>query len=187
MNGKILNYENIATDVSVDAKTVKNYYEILEDTLLGFTLPAFDQSIRKQMRKSPKFYFIDRSLQRGLEKNFEPITKQSSAWGIAFEHWLISEIYKLNIYNKSKYELSYIMTKTDKEIDLVLKKKTELIFIEIKSKNIIKKEDCATLESFIQTEPKIKGFVFSTDPIPKKIGSVFCLPWKQGLLELGLK
>ena len=104
MNGKILNFEKIAKDVLVDSKTIKNYYEILEDTLLGFYLPAFDESIRKQMRKAPKFYFIDRSLQRALEKNIEPLAKQTGAWGIAFEHWLMTEIYKMNVYKKRNYE-----------------------------------------------------------------------------------
>ena len=68
MNGKILNYDKISSDIGVDPKTIKNYYEILEDTLLGFHLPAFDESIRKQIRKAQKFYFIDRSIQCGLEK-----------------------------------------------------------------------------------------------------------------------
>lgn len=187
MNGKILNFEKIASDVSVDSKTVKNYYEILEDTLLGFHLPAYEESIRKQIRKAPKFYFVDRSIQRALEKNFEPLTKQTSAWGIAFEHWLITEIYKLNVYKKKNYELSYIMTKTNKEIDLVLKKPNkEIIFIEIKSKDSVNEDDCKILESFVRSESKSKGYLFSTDKIAKKIGSIHCLHWEKGLEQLGL-
>lgn len=189
MNGKILNFEKIAKDVLVDSKTIKNYYEILEDTLLGFYLPAFDESIRKQIRKAPKFYFIDRSLQRALEKNFEPLAKQTGAWGIAFEHWLMTEIYKMNVYKKRNYELSYIMTKSNKEIDLVLRKPNkELIFIEIKSKNAVNEDDCKTLEFFVASESKSKSkaYLFSTDPISKKIGSVHCLYWQKGLDILGL-
>lgn len=187
MNGKILNYDKISNDVGADSKTIKNYYEILEDTLLGFHLPAFDESIRKQIRKAQKFYFIDRSIQRGLEKNFEPLKVQTSSWGFAFEHWLITEIYKLSTYKKKNYQFSYLMTKTNKEVDLIIRKPNkELIFIEIKSKDNITADDCKILQSFIDTDPKIKGYVFSTDPTSKKIGSVYCLHWQKGLNELGL-
>ncbi len=187
MNGKILNFEKISNDVGVDSKTIKNYYDILEDTLLGFYLPAYAESLRKQMRKSAKFYFIDRSLQRGLEKNFEPLTKKTSSWGIAFEHWLITEIYKLNSYKKKNYEFSYVMTKTNKEIDLVLRKPNkETIFIEIKSKDLVTQDDCKTLEFFLAPDSKTEAYLFSTDPVPKKIGRVHCLYWEKGLAMLGL-
>ena len=58
-NGAIVNYANIARDVGADPKTVITYFSILEDTLVGFLLPAFHRSIRKQQRVNPKFYFFD--------------------------------------------------------------------------------------------------------------------------------
>ena len=79
------------------------------------------------------------------------------------------------------------MTKSNKEIDLVIRKPNkELIFIEIKSKNAVNADDCKTLESFVASESKSKAYLFSTDPISKKIGSVHCLYWQKGLDILGL-
>ena len=85
------------------------------------------------------------------------------------------------------------MTKSNKEIDLVIRKPNkELIFIEIKSKNSVNADDCKTLESFVESESKpkskskSKAYLFSTDPISKKIGSVHCLYWQKGLDILGL-
>ncbi len=81
------------------------------------------------------------------------------------------------------------MTKSNKEIDLVIRKPNkELIFIEIKSKNAVNEDDCKTLESFVESKSKSKSkaYLFSTDPISKKIGSVHCLYWQKGLDILGL-
>jgi predicted AAA+ superfamily ATPase len=58
-NGQIVNYSKIARDVGVDTTTVQNYFSILEDTLIGFHLPAYHRSIRKRQRESPKFYLFD--------------------------------------------------------------------------------------------------------------------------------
>ena len=66
MNGKILNYSSIARDVGVDFKTVQEYFSILEDTLVGFELPAFHLSVRKQQRQSPKFFLFDMGIKRAL-------------------------------------------------------------------------------------------------------------------------
>jgi len=58
MNGKIINYAKIARDLGVEDKTIREYYSILEDTLIGFSLNAFQHSFRKQLSTKPKFYFL---------------------------------------------------------------------------------------------------------------------------------
>jgi uncharacterized protein len=57
-NGKIINYANLARDVGVDDKTIKEYFTILEDTLVGFLLEPFQHSFRKRLSQKPKFYFL---------------------------------------------------------------------------------------------------------------------------------
>ena len=70
-NGTIINYANIARDVGADPKTVISYFSILEDTLVGFLLPAFHRSIRKQQRTNPKFYFFDTGVKRSLDRTLD--------------------------------------------------------------------------------------------------------------------
>lgn len=65
-NGKILNYANIARDVGVDDKTIKKYFTLLEDTLLGFFLEPYQNSFRKRLSHKPKFYFFDSGVVRAL-------------------------------------------------------------------------------------------------------------------------
>lgn len=74
MNGKILNFSSIAKDVGVDDKTVKNYYSILEDTLIGFYLNPFNSSFRKRLSSKPKFYFFDTGVTRALRNIFKCAT-----------------------------------------------------------------------------------------------------------------
>ena len=57
-NGLLINFSNIARDTGMDGKTVRSYYEILEDTLVGFWLEPFQTSVRKRLKQSPKFYFF---------------------------------------------------------------------------------------------------------------------------------
>jgi predicted AAA+ superfamily ATPase len=91
-NGEILNYTKISRDIGVDHKTVANYYQILEDTLVGFYLPPFHKSVRKRQLESPKFYLFDTGVKRALERSFNiPLNKRSYAYGKAFEHFVILE------------------------------------------------------------------------------------------------
>ena len=68
-NGKLINYANIGRDCGIDAKTVKEYYQILEDTLLGYHLkPYKNQKKREDLVASSKFYFFDVGVLNGLMK-----------------------------------------------------------------------------------------------------------------------
>lgn len=101
MNGKIINYRKIARDVGVDSTTVQNYFSILEDTLIGFYLPSYSKSIRKRQREAPKFYLFDPGIVRALSKNLDVKLKPGNyAYGDAFEHFVILEIFKLISYFK---------------------------------------------------------------------------------------
>ena len=95
-NGTIVNYANIARDVRADPKTVISYFSILEDTLVGFLLPAFQRSIRKQQRANPKFYYFDTGIKRALERTLEvPLRSGTYEYGKAFEHFLVTQIVHL--------------------------------------------------------------------------------------------
>jgi predicted AAA+ superfamily ATPase len=132
-NGKIINYSNIARDVGVDAKTVMEYFSILEDTLIGFHLEAFQHSFRKRLSQKPKFYFFDLGIVRALTHNLNiPLKPQTSAYGEAFEHFIILECIRLASYNNKEFRFSYLNTKDNVEIDLVVERPGQsYLFIEI--------------------------------------------------------
>ncbi len=184
VNGKPLNFDAIARDVGVDGKTVKNYFQILEDTLLGFFLEAFDTSVRKRLRKAPKFFFFDVGVARALARQLTvPLSPGSYAWGDAFEHFLLTEMKRLSAYSGNQFEFSYIRSERDVEIDVICERpgQTQLM-IEIKSTTKITAEDTKSLSTLgREISPKAELVVFSNDPIEQKLGGVLCLPWQEGL------
>lgn len=186
-NGQIVNFSNIATDVGVDTKTAQSYFQILEDTLVGFLLEPFHYSIRKRQRQNPKFYFFDLGVKRALGRRLEePMHASSYAFGDAFEHFVILEAFRLNEYLRKDYRFSYLRTKDDAEIDLILERPgMPLALVEIKSTDQVDERDTRTLERFLPDFKKAEAFCLSRDPRPKKIGSVTALPWDQGFRELG--
>ncbi len=185
MNGKPINYTSISRDVGVETPTVKTYYEILEDTLLGFLVPSFGPSVRKQQRIAPKFYFFDLGVKKALGKTLSVrLNPQTSEWGYAFEHLVIAEIQRLNDNLSADYELSYLLTKDGFEIDLILTRAgSELIFIEIKSAEKVHIEDFSKLAHFI-TEQKGIGYVLSNDPTARIDQGLLLLPWRDGLKKI---
>ncbi len=182
-NGKIVNYANIARDVGVDAKTVSAYFEILEDTLLGFTLESYRHSFRKRLRLSPKFYFIDVGIARALSRTLSvPPVPSTNYYGELFEQFIVTECIKLAGYTKSEYRFSYLMTEGDVEVDLIVERPGEkLLLIEIKSKACVEKEDLKSLMSIASDFEECESVCFSCDSREKKIDEVMIYPWQIGI------
>lgn len=185
MNGKIINYSNIARDVGVDDKTVKNYYALLEDTLIGFFLEGFEHSFRKRLSTKPKFYFFDTGITRSLGRLLSvPLQPSTPAYGDAFEHFVILECFKLRDASHSEFRFSYLKTKDDAEIDLVVERPGQpILFIEIKSGTHITRN---SLSSFIQLTKDFgpcEAICLCDDPLEKMIEHIRVLPWKKGLKQ----
>ncbi|MBI2119408.1 MAG: ATP-binding protein [Elusimicrobia bacterium] len=185
-NGTILNYSKIARDVGVDYKTVQSYFAILEDTLLGFFIEPYHHSIRKQQHQAPKFYFFDSGVKRALENALDiPLKKSTYLFGNAFEHWLITEIYRLNHYKKKDYRFYYLRTKDQAEIDLIIERpgKKHLI-IEIKSTDRPDPIEAKKLERFLNDFPGAEAYLFCTADQIQQMGKVLCLPWREGIRRI---
>ncbi len=187
MNGKIINKSAIALDVGIDDVTVANYFEILEDTLLGFNLPAFHQSVRKAQRQAPKFYLVDPGIKRALEKTLSvELLPQTSAWGDAFEHWVILDIIKNASYRRLDWSFSYLRTKDDAEIDLIVDRPgKKRVLIEIKSKSHVTSQDAKTLETLgLAVDPDAEHVLLSNDPLEAKFGKTHAIHWIEGIKRL---
>jgi predicted AAA+ superfamily ATPase len=188
MNGKIINYSKIGLEIGSSPNTVQTYFDILVDTLIGNIIPAYNISVRKQQKLSPKFYFIDSGIQRALAGNLTVAVQPSTySFGNQFEGFVINEIIKLNQYHKKDYKLSYLMTKDSVEIDLIIQRPGETtVLLEIKSGNAVAEKDLKNLHRLSQDIKNSVGYCLSNDPIQRDVGDVKCFPWRQGLKALGL-
>ncbi|MCX6117845.1 MAG: AAA family ATPase [Proteobacteria bacterium] len=185
-NGTVINYSNISNDTRVDPKTVQRYFQILEETLLGFFLEPFHKSLRKRQRANPKFYFFDIGVQRALTSDFaKEFGRGSLGFGNRFEHFVICEIVRLNHYYQSGFDISFIREDDDLEIDVVLSHPSgKLWFIEIKSTDFVQQSHGESLLYFGEKFRNAKGRVWSCDPIAKSFGNIAALPWQDGLKEV---
>lgn len=185
-NGSILNYSKIARDSGVDSKAVERYFEILSDTLVGHYLEPYSRSLRKRQSQKAKFYFFDLGVKRALENTLNvDLNPSTYAYGRAFEHFFIVECMRLNDYFRKDYRFSYLRTKDDFEIDLIVERPgLKELFIEIKSTGAIDEITVNKYKTF-KRETKIRElWIVSNDGTIRKSGDIWILPWKEALHRL---
>lgn len=183
VSGKIINHKKIADEIGVSTVTVQSYFQIVEDTLLGFYLPAFHGSVRKSQRISPKFYLFDTGVKKALEESLDQeVAPRTSVYGEVFESFLINEIIRLNAYFEKGFRFSYYATKNNVEIDLVISRGTSNHLVEIKSKNKIDPTEVSTMGAAASAFPHLKrAFYLSNDSSRQKIGNIECMHWRTFL------
>lgn len=186
MNGKILSYSKIAKDAGVDSKAVERYFEILADTFIGFFLEPYHESVRKRQFQKAKFYFFDLGVKKALDRTLTvPIVPQSYSYGDAFESFFILECIRLNDYYLKDFKFSYLRTKDNLEIDLIIDRPgLGRVFIEIKSTKNFNTYDTSRYLA-IAKDLKAKHFWFVTqDKHPRTVDKFLILPWQEALKKL---
>ena len=120
-NGQEINFSKIARMCLTNHNTLKAYYQILEDTLLGRFLWPLAGSTRQQLTKRPKFYLFDTGVIRGvLGREMSPLRSSTYEYGALFESWVINEVWRINSYYKKNLQTFFYRTDDGAEVDLVL-------------------------------------------------------------------
>lgn len=187
-NGKIINYAKIARDVGTNDKTVKNYFSLLEDTLLGKILEPFHCSFRKRLKSAPKFYFFDVGIVRALTHMLNiPIMERTSYYGELFESFVVMECIKLASYYYSDYRFSYLMTADGAEIDLIVERPAKsLLLIEIKNSTQVQALELKNISKISNELDTCEAVCFSNDPHRRKVDNIMIYPWQEGIKEFFL-
>ena len=180
-NGEIVNYTNIATECGVSSPSIKEYFQILEDTLIGRFLPSYQKKPKRKVIQAPKFYFFDVGIANFLAKQ-NLIEPESKVFGKAFEHYLYHEIYVHSKYSGLEYPISYWRTTSQIEIDFVLGNNE--VGIEVKASKLANNRHLKGLKQFSDEYQVKKLILISNDPRPRKIGNIYILPWKIFLDKL---
>ena len=116
---QLISYETIARDCGVSAPTVKSYFEILSDTLLGHFLPAYAIRPKRRQTLSPKFYFADVGVVNHLAQRGQ-MAAGSSAFGVAFENFIHHELRAWIEYRQRSEQLTYWQLTTGVEVDFIV-------------------------------------------------------------------
>jgi predicted AAA+ superfamily ATPase len=185
-SGKIINANKISRDVGADPKTVQTYFQILEDTLLGFHLDAYHSSIRKRLRQAPKFYFVDTGIARCLSRMLNVVPEPSTSYcGELFESFVVGALHARDNYLQNDYRMTYLESLGGAEIDLVIERPGRaLALVEIKSTEAVREDHCSGLKHFQKDFPDAEFFCVSRDQREKRFGAIKAIPWQRALEEI---
>ncbi len=163
-DGEMINYENIASDCGVSAKTVKSYFRILYDTLIGYEIPAYTKVVKRRISQAPKFYYFDVGLANYLMGR-NSLKRGTDDFGHAFEHYIVQEILAYRGYFRRRENISYWHTYTGLEVDLVIG--DARVAIEIKSSEEVMNRHKTGLNAFKEEHPDCRAILVSLDPITR--------------------
>lgn len=182
-NTEIVNYTNIAQDCGVSAKTVKEYFAILEETMLGFYLPAYTRVVKRRLIQSPKFYYFDVAIPNHLLRRV-PLQAGTDIYGHALEHLVVQELRAyLSYYYGEDKTLSYWRTLDNKyEVDAIIGDAE--IAIEVKSSDNVTSHDTKGLKAFGEEHPEAKLILISMEDRPRKLNNIDIWPVEQFLPRL---
>lgn len=185
-NGNTLNYSNIARETGTSSQTIRSYFQILEDTLIGFFLLPYSRSQRKRLSMHPKFYFFDTGVVRALSgKLTVPLHRGTIEYGRVFEHFLILEVARMIHYLRKDCRISHYRTEAGAEVDLIVETpRGTTIAIEIKGTDRIASAHLRGLRSFSEDCRQAKLICACLVPARRTLGSVTVLPWQELLQTL---
>jgi len=180
---EVINYSNIARDIHSDPKTVSGYYDILEDTLLGFRLPSYDRSVRRKHKKAPKFYLFDTGVSRALAERVDyDLAPKTFEYGQLFESFIVNEIKRRLTYLDRQFSLSYLRVSDENEIDLIIEQSSKARWIiEIKSTTNIDERHVRALVALRDEFQDAQALVISNDCTPKTFSGISALHWSEGI------
>lgn len=179
--GELINYTNIARDCGVDAKTVREYFYILEDTLVGSMLyPYSKRKSREIITQMPKFYLFDVGVGGYLSRRIV-LEEKGEQFGRAFEHFIYMELQAYNHYAEKDMDIRYWRTKAGHEVDFVL---GDEICIEVKGTDLVKPSDLKGIVAFKDESRPRKAIVVCNEKEPRLSGDISIMPWRIFLEEL---
>lgn len=179
-----VNFSAVSRDCQVALSTVKEYYSILEDTLIGFFLYPYLKSQRKRMSRQPKFYFFDNGATRALLGTLQD-PPAISEQGRLFEQWLVQEVIRLNDYQQKDWKLSFWRTSHGAEVDLLISRGMKLLYaIECKFTKQPSMSHLSGLRSFHEQYPDVPCYIAAPVSRPARLSFARVVPPRQLLNEL---
>lgn len=183
-NGEEINYSNISSDCGVSVRTLEGYFGILNDTLIGFEIPAFSATKKRKAITRAKYFLFDIGVVNSLTKRGR-IEFKSELFGRAFEHFIALELRAYLAYNFSELSLQYWRSTSHFEVDFIIGNK---LAIEIKGTDLVTDKHLKGIRA-LKEEGLIQNYaVISLDPNERLThDGISIWPWKVFLKKLWLR
>ena len=177
--GQMVNVAAISREVGLSQPTVKSYYQLLEDMFIGFHVPAYSKSPRKNLLSTPRFFFFDLGIRHAASGVIPDRNIVRANPGRYFEQWVGIEIWKRLQY-RGDGTLHHLRTKDGAEVDFIVEVGAHVIPLDVKWTPNPSLRDVTHLARFLSENPRAKrGYVICRCPRPAKLNeSITALPWQ---------
>ena len=182
-HGELLNYAAIARDCGVEAKTVRAYFEILQDTLVGYLIYPFHRHTgRQSISAAPKFYLFDVGV-AGQVCGRTLSAAGGAEFGRAFEHFLLLEIIAARGYREMEYPIEFWRTKSGLEVDFVLDRGA----VAVEAKARVRSGDLRPIRAFVEEFAPRRAIVVTAEADRRRVHGIDIMPYHEflGLLHAG--
>ena len=174
-SSELINYVNIARETGVSHKVIRTYFDILEDTYLGFRIAPWKKSKNRRMIITEKFYLFDVGVANYLSRH-QPLLG-SPEFGKAFEHYILMELKAYQAYRNPDMPITFWRTSTGREVDFILGEKE--LAVEIKGSSRVHEGDIRSLQALIEDGPVKKRCLVCLEKQPRTLaGNIQILPWQ---------
>jgi predicted AAA+ superfamily ATPase len=173
-SSELINYVNIARETGVSHRVVRTYFDILEDTYLGFRIPPWKKSPNRRLIITEKFYLFDVGVANYLARRKPKIG--SAEFGKAFEHYVLMELKAYQAYRNPDWPLTFWRTSTGREVDFLFGDKE--LAIEIKGSARVHEGDLGGLQALLADGPVRKCCIVCLEKQPRRLTpQIEVLPW----------
>ncbi len=175
-SGELLNYSNVGRETGVSAKVVRTYFQILEDTLLGFRVQPWRRAKNRRLIETEKFYLFDVGVANYLARRAPKIG--TPEFGKSFEHFILMELKAYQAYRNPELDIRYWRTSTGFEVDFILGDMD--VAIEVKGSPRIHSTHTRGLRALLEEHTVKRALVVSLDKEPRKLTTAIqVLPWQR--------
>ncbi len=180
-SGELLNYTNIGRETGVSAKVVRNYFQILEDTLLGYRVQPWRKVKKRRLIETEKFYLFDVGLTNYLARRFPQ--KGTPEFGHALENYILMELKAYQAYRNPELDISYWRTSTGFEVDFILGDMQ--VALEVKGSSKVHSAHTRGLKALLEEHQVEKAVIVALERHPRILEyGVEVLPWQDFLERL---
>lgn len=177
---QLINFEKIGSDTQIPGRTIREYFHVLEDTLIAKMLPPFRSTGKRKPVAKSKFYFFDIGVCHSLLK-IKSLPEEGTVYGTAFESLVYQELRAYLDYTRSENELTHWRTQDHNEVDFVI---GSHVGIEVKSSRQVDERDLKGMK-ILSTEAKLeRKIVVSRDPIKRRVDDIEIWPINEFLESL---
>jgi predicted AAA+ superfamily ATPase len=180
-SSELLNYTNVAREAGISQRTVRSYFDILEDTHLGVRVPPWKTSRTRRLIATEKFYLFDVGVANHLARRTPRLG--SAEFGKSFEHFILMELRAYQAYRSPDLPITFWRTAGGHEVDFLLGEKA--LAIEVKGSQRVHEGDLRALRALREDGPVRRRVIISLERHARVLEEgIRILPWRTFLDEL---